>query len=687
MKYTVICEKPSVSEVLAKTINESFQKKENIYYSENYQIHSLSGHIFELYDMEDYDEYPSKSKYWDLSALPFFPKNFEFKYKLMKKTGRGRNTQKIFENIKSSLQWADAVIHVGDNDAEGQVLVDNVLHYAKCQKPVFRLIQESNTVEEMQEALRKLEPNNSPKFQSMALEGYVRAWYDWLYGLNASRYASLKFGAGGKDVFHVGRVITSIVTEIYKRDYEIYCFVPTPYYQNFNTKMINLTSKETFQNEKDAVKRAQEYNQAGAFVTKRSTKKTEIYPGKLFSQNTIQGYMGRFYKVTPGETLKAIQSLYDSGHMSYPRTESEYLKTEEVPKIKEIIKVVSGEGFPVAFKDGKRIFNDHKVVAHSALVPTTNIPDLSKLSELERNVYLEIFYRFVEVFFDTPCLVNRTTLEIKCLDEEFVIKGDIYLQKGWKGFRNEGVKDRELPNLHVGDQIPVNFETKSKMTVPPKHYTTETFLRFLDNPFADEQGDDEDTIYTNIRRGATIGKTSTRAAIIDKAKESGYISLIKDTYKIEQKGIKYIQSLNRLGIDLRKDNTVKMGVLQNEVATGVIPLKDAMEEMKRDVEKMFVNRNQNFMNVIARCPMCGGNVYEGESKFRCENNDLLFLKNNPYFMSVGKQVTAEDVSQLLMNGTVNLINCKSKKGKLFNVRLIFKGTKNTYVQFDTEFIN
>lgn len=683
MRYTVICEKPSVSAVLAQTINESFQKRDNVYCSANYQIHSLSGHIFELFDMEDYENYPSKSKYWDLNALPFFPKDFIFQYKLMKKTGRGGNPKKIFDNIKASLQWADAVIHVGDNDAEGQTLVDNVLFYANCQKPIFRLIQESNTIEEMQIALQRLESNDEPKYRSLAMEGYIRAWYDWLYGINASRYASLKFGS----TFHVGRVITAIVMEIYKRDYGIHSFVPEPYYQNINTIGIALTSKETYKDEEDAIQRAQEYNTAGAFVTKRSVKKTEINPGKLFSQNTIQGYMGRFYKITPGETLKAIQSLYDQGYMSYPRTESEYLKTEEMNKVKSIIRIVSELGFSVQFKNNKRIFNDKKVVAHSALIPTRKVPDVNKLSEIEKNVYLEIFYRFVEVFYDTPCLVNRTTLEIKCIDEIFTVKGDIYIHSGWKGFRNTSTKDRELPNLNIGDKIPVKFETEKKMTVPPKHYTTDTFLKFLDNPFSNEQDEDEDVIYANIRRGATIGKTSTRAAIIDKAKEAGYISLKKDIYRIDQKGVNYIQSLHKLGIDLRKENTVKMGVMQTEVATGKIPLAKAMEEIKADVEQMFAKRDQIFMNVIARCPACGGNVYEEGSRFHCENNDLIFLKNNAYFKAVKKEVTAQCVSQLLMNGSTILLNCISKKGKTFNVKLIFRGTKNGFVQFDTEFIN
>ena len=331
-KYIAICEKSSIMENLAEALPEKLVKRGRNYYGEHYQIHALSGHIFELFNMEDYPEYPSKKKGWDLDALPFFPKTF--RYKLMQKTTGGTSAKKIFDDIVKGIEWADAVIHVGDSDDEGQVLVDNVLHYAKCTKPVYRLIQDSNTVDEFKEALQKMKPNNSPEYKAMALEGRFRAFYDWLYGINASRYASLKFGTTGKDCFHVGRVITAIVFEIFKRDYEIQNFVPQPYFQNVSKEGLTLTSKTTFKTEEEASKVADQYNRAGAKVIAMNRRKTVIQAPKLFSQNTLQGWMGKYYKMSPSDTLKTVQSLYENGYASYPRTESEYLKSEE--KNKEI---------------------------------------------------------------------------------------------------------------------------------------------------------------------------------------------------------------------------------------------------------------------------------------------------------------------------------------------------------------
>lgn len=693
-KYIAICEKSSIMENLAEALPEKLVKKGRNYYSEHYQIHALSGHIFELFSMEEYPEYPSKKKGWDLDALPFFPKDFVFRYKLMKKTTGGASAKKIFDDIVKGIQWADAVIHVGDSDDEGQVLVDNVLHYAKCTKPVYRLIQDSNTVDEFKEALQKMKPNNSPEYKAMALEGRFRAFYDWLYGINASRYASLKFGTTGKDCFHVGRVITAIVFEIFKRDYEIQNFVPQPYFQNVSKEGLTLTSKTTFKTEEEASKDADQYNRAGAKVIAMNRRKTVIQAPKLFSQNTLQGWMGKYYKMSPSDTLKTVQSLYENGYASYPRTESEYLKSEEKNKIKKIIQSLQGSGVDLAFKDSNKIFNDKKVIAHSALVPTGKIPDMNKLNQKEQIVYKEIVDRFHEVFFSEECMVHRTTLDIQCLNEKFRIQGDIYISKGWKQVKNLRTNDREIPDFQKGDNIPINFQPEKKMTTPPKHYTTDTLVKFMDNPFAkDEEIEDEDTMYANIRKGATIGKTSTRAEIINKAQKSGYISLKKDIYRIEQKGIFYINSLFKLGIDLSKESTVKMGVLQREVGTGQISIKKALQLIYEDVNHMFEKRDQNFLPVICRCPICRGRVLESVSGFQCENNDLIMMKDHPYFAAVKKKVDRNMVAELFTQGSVDLLNCKSKKGSSFNVKVMLEeaedgsiATNHGYVRITTEFL-
>lgn len=691
-KYIAICEKSSIMENLAEALPEKLVKRGRNYYGEHYQIHALSGHIFELFNMEDYPEYPSKKKGWDLDALPFFPKTF--RYKLMQKTTGGTSAKKIFDDIVKGIEWADAVIHVGDSDDEGQVLVDNVLHYAKCTKPVYRLIQDSNTVDEFKEALQKMKPNNSPEYKAMALEGRFRAFYDWLYGINASRYASLKFGTTGKDCYHVGRVITAIVFEIFKRDYEIQNFVPQPYFQNVSKEGLTLTSKTTFKTEEEASKVADQYNRAGAKVIAMNRRKTVIQAPKLFSQNTLQGWMGKYYKMSPSDTLKTVQSLYENGYASYPRTESEYLKSEEKNKIKKIIQSLQGSGVDLAFKDSNKIFNDKKVIAHSALVPTGKIPDMNKLNQKEQIVYKEIVDRFHKVFFSEECMVHRTTLDIQCLNEKFRIQGDIYISKGWKQVKNLRTNDREIPDFQKGDNIPINFQPEKKMTTPPKHYTTDTLVKFMDNPFAkDEEIEDEDTMYANIRKGATIGKTSTRAEIINKAQKSGYISLKKDIYRIEQKGIFYINSLFKLGIDLSKESTVKMGVLQREVGTGQISIKKALQLIYEDVNHMFEKRDQNFLPVICRCPICRGRVLESVSGFQCENNDLIMMKDHPYFAAVKKKVDRNMVAELFTQGSVDLLNCKSQKGKSFNVKVMLEEaedgsivTNHGYVRITTEFL-
>ena len=129
-------------------------------------------------------------------------------------------------------------------------------------------------------------------------------------------------------------------------------------------------------------------------------------------------------------------------------------------------------------------------------MPTGKIPDMNKLNQKEQIVYKEIVDRFHEVFFSEECMVHRTTLDIQCLNEKFRIQGDIYISKGWKQVKNLRTNDREIPDFQKGDNIPINFQPEKKMTTPPKHYTTDTLVKFMDNPFAkDEEIEDEDTMY------------------------------------------------------------------------------------------------------------------------------------------------------------------------------------------------
>ena len=699
----IIAEKPSLARNIVAGISGEMKKENGYFIGNDYIVSWAFGHLFSLADIESYSDKPNESRGWTLDNLPCFPESFKFELKKAdgkREVDAGVKRQfGILEKLCNRPD-VDAIVNAGDADREGEIIVRLcVANALKSEKPQMRLWLPDQTPETVAKAL--LEMQSEEKYDNLANEGFARIYIDWLYGVNLTRYATIRCGK----LLRVGRVIVPIVKAIYERDMEIRNFKPEKYYvisSSSKTKgeKIELTGKKKFSADDiaSAEKEALLYNETGATVTFVESKKDAILPGKLYSLSTLQNVLGKKYKMSMAESLKIIQKLYEDGYLTYPRTNSEYLATAEKDKIRAIIQNVGRLGYPVRFKDSKYIFDDSKIESHSALTPTYKIPQVEKLTEKEKQVYSTVLRRFVAVFCAEECLAEKSEIRIKVGElEEFSMKGTVIITPGWTKYDDYNTKDKVLPKLEVGDEVNINFAPTEKQTTPPKHYTIETLNKYLKNPFKDdkakakelaESGEVDDAEeYRAIFEGLELGTEATRTGIIDNAKRSGYIDLKKDVYTILPDGEYLVESLDKLSIMMDKYKTSELGKALKRVFRGEMTVDESVKLCENEIGEIFKRGGVDplpksesvdtgeYGEILGKCPVCGKNVVRGKMNYGCMGygSGCEFRVG----LTICKKTLPKlEVMRMLAEGsTAKMRGFISKGGKAFEARLVIKDGK------------
>ncbi len=695
----IIAEKPSLARNIVAGIGE-MAKRRGYFENKDYIVTWAFGHLFSLCDIEDYNGRAGEKSKWTLEGLPCFPESFRFKLKLGadKKPDDGVNKQ--FELIKTLClrNDVDTIINAGDADREGEIIVRLcVMNAGASEKKFLRLWLPDQTPQTVAAALSDMK--DECEYDNLANEGFARTYIDWLYGVNLTRYATLKTGT----LLRVGRVIVPIVKAVYDRDMAIKNFVPEKYYsvssnEKTNGEAVELLSKAKFAaNELEKANAlCEKYNSSRAFVASKKVKKDTLAPGKLYSLTKLQNVLGKKYKMPMEKSLSVVQGLYEKGYITYPRTNSEYLAVAEQNKVKSILKNIEKIGYPVVFKNKKTIFDDSKIESHSALTPTYKIPDKNALTEEEKTVYSAILRRFVAVFCSEDCVVERTEMKIDVGGyETFTLKGVVIKEQGWTKYDDYVQKDKILPNLSENDDVNIKFAPCEKETNPPKHYTIETLNNYLKNPFredkanlSEEENDDED--YKAIFEGLELGTEATRTGIIDNAKKSGYISLKKDVYTILPGGEFLIESLMGMNISMDKYKTSELGKALKAVYHGKMSVDESVSLAEKEIADVFEKKGDSkieddtdtgfYGDIIGKCPVCGRDVIRGKFSYGC-----MGYKEGCTFkigLSICKRpISVSNAKLLIENGKSSKIKgFTSKKGTLFDAFL--KMDENKKVVFD-----
>lgn len=691
----IIAEKPSLARNICQALG-SFSKKGSYFINDEYIVTWVFGHLFSLADIEFYN--PNPDGRWTLKNLPCFPEKFEFELRKDKDGKVDSGVKNQFNVIKELCHRndVDTIVNAGDSDREGEIIVRTCIEKTGVQgKMQTRLWLPDQTEKTVRDAVVSMKEES--QYDNLANEGYARTYIDWLFGVNLTRYATLKTGT----LLRVGRVIVPIVKAIYDRDMSIENFVPEIYYApvsktEVDGETIELVSKQKFA--KNELYKAKElcarYNSAKATVTDKKSKKDKLSPGKLYSLSKLQNVLGKKFKMPMEKSLSIVQDLYEKGYVTYPRTNSEYLATAEKDKVKGIIAAISKIGYDVKFKDNKTIFDDSKIESHSALTPTYKIPDKTKLSEDEFTVYKTILRRFAAVFCAEDCIAQKSEIKINVGGfEEFSLKGTVIVEKGWTKYDDYTKKDKILPNLNKGDSFDVNFIPAEKETSPPKHYTIETLNNYLKNPFRDEKANIEDENdeeeYKAIFEGLELGTEATRTGIIDNARKSGYIELKKDVYHILPGGKFLIESLVDMGISMDKYKTSELGKALKKVFRGEITIDDSVNLATREISDVFAKKSEDspyhkndigFMgDVVGKCPLCGNNVVRTNFGYGCSayRDGCKFALS---FKICGATISASNASKLISQGFTDKIDTfySKKTGKNFSARLKLQDGKAVF---------
>lgn len=678
----IIAEKPSLARNIVAAIG-AMKKKDGYFENDEYLVSWAFGHLFTLYDIEDYDNLQDRR--WKIDNLPFFPQEFKFNLKKDQNKKVDEGVVKQFNIIKTLInrEDVDTIVNAGDSDREGEIIVRLCINNAlESDKKQVRLWLPDQTAKTVNEALSNMKDES--EYDNLANEGFARTYVDWLYGVNLTRYATLKTGT----LLRVGRVIVPIVKAIYDRDKQIEEFVPDIYYGIVSNEMTNgeeveLTSKEKFEKEKleDAKKLCEEYNKEKAVVISKNVKKDTLAPGKLYSLTKLQNYLGKKYKMPMDKSLAIVQKLYEEGYLTYPRTNSEYLATNEKGKIKEIIDIVSKLGYKIKFKDKKTIFDDSKIESHSALTPTYKIPKKENMSEDEVKVYTAVMRRFVAVFCEEECKIEKTEIKIKLGEkEEFTLKGNVIIEKGWTKYDEYTKNDKVLPSLNIGDEVNINFMPKEKKKSAPKHYTIETLNNYLKNPFKEdkaklnEEDEDDTEDYKAIFEGLELGTEATRTGIINNAISSKYIELKKDVYYILPEGKYLIESLSNMNISMDKYKTSELGKGLKQVYKGNIKVDDVVKLTEDEIKNVFDVVDADFdtgfyRDIIGICPLCGKDVVKGKYNYGCTG-----YKEGCNFkisMNICKRVINKNIAKEILENKIssNIKGFISKNDKEFSAKL------------------
>jgi DNA topoisomerase-3 len=731
-KTLVIAEKPSVGRDLARVLKGPFQKQEGMLEGPAHVITWAVGHLVQLAEPDEYD---SKYKTWRMNDLPIVPEHF----KLVVRDERSRKQMAV---VTKQLRREDIgeVVNACDAGREGELIFAYTYEKANAQKPVLRLWLSSMTNAAMTEGFRSL--RSSTELVSLEQAARSRSEADWIVGMNATRAATIRLRSSFDGAVSLGRVQTPTLAIVARREEEIRAFEPEPYWLvdatfaaapmpggaesegpseriyegRYHAGATGKGRGPRVATEQEAEAIVTACRGGPASITKLEKKEQREKAPMLYDLTSLQREANTRYGFSAKRTLAAAQRCYEEHKaLTYPRTNSRYLTKDMIAEIKPTAALVGKHAEyakAAAYVTGldllplARVVNDAKVSDHHAIIPTRSEHKLERMGADDRRIYDMVARRFLAVFHPEAVFENtrvETTVEAVQADGKkggeyvFRTRGKLLLTAGWRGvyeqtsvaerLDGEGQRgeddegaDQQLPKLEQGEPVETRkVASERKETKPPRRYSDASLLAAMET--AGKLVDDDEL--REAMKDSGIGTPATRAAIIERLIQVGYLERDGRALVASEKGCSVIGLLNAHALTspgLTGSWEHRLGKIERGEDSRTDFMKDiagfAQETVKELDEKLNGVRIPRAK--LGPCPVCGHEIVENRKGYSCWARDDPGCGFVIWKSKAGKQLPIAVARELIKTGYTArpVTGFRGRSGRNFRAHLAMRQTED-----------
>jgi DNA topoisomerase III len=711
-KTLIIAEKPSVGRDLVRVLPGAFDKHEGYLEGPEHIVTWAVGHLVQLADPDEYDD---RFKKWRMADLPIVPDRF----KLVVRDERSKKQMNVVKRLLR-LDEVDTVVNACDAGREGELIFAYLYEKAGSRKPVQRLWLNSMTTQAIKEAFGRL--RDAQELAPLEAAARSRSEADWLVGMNATRAATIRLRSSFDGAVSLGRVQTPTLAILARREQEIRDFVPEPYWvvdarfdplenrpREYDGRYHAGANPRIKTEETAAAVVAECQGQIGE-ITKLEKSERKERPPLLYDLTRLQGDANSRFGFTARKTLSVAQRLYEEHKaLTYPRTNSRYLTRDMIPEIKPIARLVGAvsreykaaseyvlrlDVLPLA-----RVVDDARVTDHHAIIPTrADRHPVDKMDEDERRIYDLVVRRFLAVFHPDAVFENTRVETTVAQKHVFRTRGKLMLVSGWRGVYGE-IPDAEasdddegteqqLPRLERGERADVKrIASERKLTQPPRRYSERSLLDAMET--AGKLVDEEEL--REAMKDSGIGTPATRAAIIERLIQVGYIERDGRALVVTEKGMNVIRLLGEHALtspgltgewEHRLAN-IEVGQDSREAFMGDIVkfTEETVGELDSKLKDVRIPRAN-----LGPCPVCGRDIVENRKGYSCWSREDPGCGFVIWKAKAGKQLPLAVARELIKTGRTQkpVTGFKGRSGRSFRARLTLQQSEDGKwrVEFD-----